>query len=188
MPERIPTPCLSLWERWLSVHHPLPLPPGEVAERTPPLASPFGRGGRAHTTPCLSLRERWPSAARSERVLPFSSPLSQASPDSSPKGRAKRGVATQAEKLNTQQPYFALLKTRPSAHPILASPSGRGGRAQRGRRGQTENANNENTKRSKKPERVLPFSSPLSQASPDSSPRGRAKRGVATQTVRPNTQ
>ena len=45
--------------------HSLPLPLGEVAER-----SEDGEGNSVYcmSIPCLSLWERWPSAARTERV------------------------------------------------------------------------------------------------------------------------
>ena len=107
--------------------HPLPLPLGEMAERSEcpkgkypgiHLASPLGRGGRAQRVPD---GEKYPG-------IHLASPLGRG-------GRAQR--VPEGEKY-------------PGIH--LASPLGRGGRAQRGRRGQPmtipkDNAQLENARR-----------------------------------------
>ena len=140
--------------------HPLPLPLGEVAERSEDgegkpgcnaLSVTFGDsspGGRAkgvyHGTkngahlPCLSLWERWTSAARTERGDQVQSPLSRLRRQLSQ--RESQGGCTTARKM---------------ARISLASPFGRGGRA-RGRGGETR-------------------CKTLSVTFGDSSPKGRAK-------------
>ena len=121
--------------------HPLPLPLGEVDERSEDGegkpgrkalsvaygdSSPKGRAkGLYHGTkngahlPCLSLWERWTSAARTERGDQVQSPLS----------RLRR-------QLSQRESQGGCTATRKMARISLASPFGRGGRAQRGRRGE----------------------------------------------------